>query len=68
MKRLQHLTPEQRKEHYKRAGEKRAATIRAKHGEDYYSRIGKLGGKSGTGNQFAHGKISAAEAGSIKKK
>lgn len=46
-------------------GSKVAKTIKAKYGEDYYSRIGKKGGSKGKGHKFAHGKVDPRVAGRI---
>lgn len=40
-------------------GRKAAATNRAKNGADFYSRIGRMGGKKGTTGGFASTKIGA---------
>lgn len=48
------------------AGGKKAAKRNIElYGADYYSRMGKIGGKKGTGHAFAHGKVSPSEAGKI---
>lgn len=44
-------------------GLKAAQTNRLKYGEDFYSRLGKLGGVKGRGHTFAHGKVDPVEAG-----
>jgi len=46
-------------------GKAAAATNIKRHGADFYAKLGAKGGKKGTGHQFAHGKISAAEAGRL---
>lgn len=46
-------------------GKKAAATNKAKHGDDFYARIGRKGGKNGhTGGFFANREL-ASEAGRI---
>ena len=47
----------------KEGGLKAAQTNKLKHGSDFYANIGKIGGQKGRGHTFAHGKISASEAG-----
>jgi len=44
-------------------GRKASTTNRKLWGEDFYVRIGAMGGKAGRGHQFAHGKVSPVEAG-----
>lgn len=47
----------------KEGGKKAAATNRAKHGEDFYARVGAMGGRAGhTGGFFANREL-AREAG-----
>lgn len=40
-----------------KGGKKASITNKEKHGEDFYSRIGRMGGKSGTTGGFASAKI-----------
>lgn len=42
-------------------GAKAAATNKAKYGEDYYQRIGRLGGQNGTTGGFAYWKAIGRE-------
>ena len=44
-------------------GKAAAATNKAKHGADYYTKIGAKGGRNGRGYGFAHGKVDPVEAG-----
>jgi general stress protein YciG len=44
-------------------GSKTADTNKKKYGADYYVKLGKLGGKAGTGHKFGHGKVDPHEAG-----
>ena len=46
-------------------GRKAAITIRARHGEDFYSRIGRKGGKIGTTGGFAADNELAKRAGRL---
>ena len=43
----------------KAGGKKAAATIRARHGENYSSEIGRVGGKNGNSGGFASDKVGA---------
>lgn len=47
----------------KAGGAKAAATNKAKHGADFYARIGRKGGKNGTTGGFAANRELAREAG-----
>lgn len=47
----------------KAGGAKAVATNKAKYGEDYYSRMGKIGGKKGTTGGFYANRELAREAG-----
>lgn len=49
----------------KEGGAKAALTNKEKYGADFYSSIGKKGGKNGRGHTFAHGKYSPSEAGRL---
>jgi hypothetical protein len=51
----------------KEGAKKVAITNKSKYGEDYYAKIGKLGGRAGKGHKFAHGKIDPREAGKLSK-
>ena len=42
--------------------------IRKSRGDNFWSEIGKIGGKNGTGHKFAHGKVDPAVAGRMKGK
>ena len=42
---------------------KTGATNKRKYGDDYYAKIGALGGKKGKGHKFAHGKVDPSVAG-----
>lgn len=44
-------------------GRKAAATNKAKHGEQFYEVIGKLGGQASYGYPFAHGALDPSETG-----
>lgn len=44
-------------------GRAAAITNMARHGADYYSKIGSKGGKNSRGYGFAHGKVDPIEAG-----
>lgn len=44
-------------------GLKAAETLKKRQGEDFYSRIGKKGGASGTGHAYGHGKVDPRENG-----
>jgi len=46
-------------------GLKAAEVTKKYHGDDFYKRIGSIGGKNGRGHAFAHGKFSPSEAGKI---
>lgn len=46
-------------------GKKAAKTNRAKHGDDFYARIGRKGGKAGTTGGFAANRELASIAGKI---
>lgn len=48
-------------------GLKAAQTNKNKHGADFYSRIGKIGGANGTGHEFGHGKLDPSETGKLGK-
>jgi general stress protein YciG len=47
----------------KAGGQKAAATNRARHGKDFYARIGAVGGTKGTTGGFAANRELAREAG-----
>jgi len=47
----------------KEGGAKAALTNKSKYGQNYYHRIGQMGGGAGTGHKFAHGRIDPHIAG-----
>ena len=47
----------------KKGGEKAAATNKARHGKDFYAKIGAIGGKKGTTGGFAANRELARIAG-----
>jgi uncharacterized protein len=49
----------------KKGGQKAAATNKAKYGNDFYARIGQMGGKLGHTGGFAANRELAREAGRI---
>lgn len=49
----------------KESGKKTAATNKRKYGADYYSRIGRIGGRNGKTDGFANGKVDPSEAGKL---
>ena len=40
-------------------------TLKRLYGNDYFQKIGQLGGRNGTGHTFAHGKVDPHEAGRV---
>ena len=46
-------------------GKRAAATNKARHGKDFYARIGKMGGHNGTTGGFAANRDLARKAGAI---
>lgn len=56
----------------KAGGLKAAATIKARHGEDHYERIGRLGGMASRGGGFARNRelarVAGAKGGAISKR
>ena len=49
-----------------KAGAKKVAkTNKERYGEDFYKRIGSIGGKNGRGHVFGHGKVDPRVIGAI---
>lgn len=49
----------------KQGGAKLRQTIIDKHGPDYWSKMGRKGGRNGTGHVFGHGKVDPGVIGKI---